>query len=86
MAKQKQNEPKADRPKGHAERLQFNKLIAKNPNYFGNFPEVKLKPVFPLFKDTTFEELTCVGYNPDLGVLKGGHLRAQNPGCKHFSE
>ena len=70
MAKPQQNEPKAGRPKGHAERLQFNKLIAKNPNYFGNFPEAKLKPVFPLSNDTTFEELTCVGYNPDLGALE----------------
>jgi len=57
-------------PKGHAERLQFPKLIAKNPNYFGNFPEVKLPPVLQLSNDTVFEELTCVGYNPDRGLLE----------------
>src|SRR5215469_15740839 len=70
MAKPQDNQPEIALPKGHAERLQFNQLIAKNPNYFGNFPEVKLPPVFPLSNDTTFEQLTCVGYNPDLGVLE----------------
>jgi hypothetical protein len=68
MAKPKN--PAAVLPKGHAERLQFPKLIAKNPNYFGTFPEVKLPPIFPLSNDTTFEELTCVGYNPDQGILE----------------
>jgi hypothetical protein len=66
----KPNNPAAVFPKGHAERLQFPKLIAKNPNYFGTFPEVKLPPVFHLSNDTTFEELTCVGYNPDQGILE----------------
>lgn len=62
--------PSAELPKGHAERLQFPKLIAKNPNYFGNFPGTKFPPVFPLSNDIAFEELTCVGYNPDQGVLE----------------
>src|SRR6266404_6057955 len=66
----KQNHPTAALPKGHAERLQFPKLIAKNPNYFGTFPEFKLPAVFPLSNDTNYEELTCVGYNPDQGVLE----------------
>lgn len=57
-------------PKGHAERLQFPKLIATNPNYFGTFKESQFQPVFPLFNDTTFEEVTCAGYNPDLKVLE----------------
>jgi hypothetical protein len=70
MAKTQPNPANPDQPKGHTERLQFNHLIAKNPNYFGNFPEVKLPPVFPLSNDITFEELTCVGYNPELGVLE----------------
>lgn len=70
MANTKQDQGSVGLPKGHTERLQFKQLIAKNPNYFGNFPEIKLPPVFPLANDTTFEELTCVGYNPDLGVLE----------------
>jgi hypothetical protein len=60
----------AELPKGHAERLQFPKLIAKNPNYFGNFTSSQFKPVFPLINDTTFEELTCVAYNPDRKTLE----------------
>src|SRR5258708_35837850 len=83
MAKVKK--PSAQLPKGQAERLQFPKLIAKNPNYFGNFPGTKLPPVFPLSNDIAFEELTCVGYNPDRGVLEAvvqlktgpGYLRGQ---------
>ena len=70
MVNTKQDQSSADLPKGHTERLQFSQLIAKNPNYFGNFPEIKLPPVFPLSNDTTYEELTCVGYNPDLGMLE----------------
>jgi hypothetical protein len=70
MANAPKNPAPVGQPKGHAERLQFNQLIAKNPNYFGNFPEISLPPVFPLSGDTTFEELTCVGYNPELGVLE----------------
>jgi hypothetical protein len=70
MPKSQQNPPSADQPKGHAERLQFHQLIAKNPNYFGTFPQIQLPPVFPLSQDTTFEQLTCLGYNPDLGLLE----------------
>lgn len=66
----KSNNPNAALPKGHAERLQFPKLIAKNPNYFGNFPEFKLPPVFELSNDTAFEEVSCVGYNPSQGILE----------------
>lgn len=66
----KSTNPSAVLPKGHAERLQFHKLIAKNPNYFGNLPELKFPPVFELLNDTVFEELTCVGYNPDRGILE----------------
>jgi hypothetical protein len=60
----------AGAPKGHAERLQYFKLIAKNPNYFGNFPGTTFQPTFPLSGDTTYEELTCVGYNPDRKLLE----------------
>jgi hypothetical protein len=66
----KSDNPAAVLPKHHAERLQFPTLIAKNPNYFGNFPELKLQPVLELSNDTTFEELTCVGYNPERGILE----------------
>lgn len=47
-------------------------LIA-NPNYFGNLSELKLpglpKAVLKKIGDTSFEELTCLGYNPDTEIL-----------------
>src|SRR3979409_1248000 len=59
----------AELPTGHAERLQFSKLIAQNPNYFGNFTGSEFQPVFPLANDTVYEELTCVAENPDKKLL-----------------
>ncbi len=47
------------------ERTFFLNMLAKNPNYFGNIPGSKLKPVFKFNKKVIYEELTCVGYNPD---------------------
>jgi len=47
-------------------------LIA-NPNYFGNLTDLKLsgipKAVLKKVGDTGFEELTCLGYNPDTEIL-----------------
>jgi len=47
------------------ERTGFNFMLAQNPNYFGNIPGSKLKPILKLIGKTTYEQLTCVGYNPD---------------------
>lgn len=47
------------------ERTHFNYMLAKNANYFGNIPDSKLKPNFKLINETSYEQLTCVGYNPD---------------------
>ncbi|MGA3130339.1 MAG: hypothetical protein ABSD59_06035 [Terracidiphilus sp.] len=70
MANPNPDEGSVGQTKRYAERLQFSQLIAENPNRFGNFAEIKLPPVDPLSNDTTFEELTYVGYNPDLEVLE----------------
>jgi hypothetical protein len=47
-------------------------LIA-NPNYFGNLTDLKLpnipKAVLKKVGDTSFEELSCLGYNPDTEIL-----------------
>jgi hypothetical protein len=48
-----------------AERTHFHHMLAKNLNYFGNIPESDFEPNFKLISDTRYEELTCVGYNPD---------------------
>ena len=47
------------------ERTHFQFMLAKNPNYFGNIPGSTLQPNFKLVTDTGYEQLTCVGYNPD---------------------
>lgn len=47
------------------ERTDFHCMLAKNPNYFGNIPGSKFKVVYKLIKKISYEELTCVGYNPD---------------------
>jgi hypothetical protein len=52
------------------ERSHFNFMLAKNPNYFGNIPGSKLKPDFKLITNTSYEQLTCVGYNPDTGNME----------------
>jgi hypothetical protein len=67
MAKQT---PAAVNLKNFNERVGFHKLIAKNPNYFGNFSGTEFKPVLALSNDTFYEELTCVAFNPDLNQLE----------------
>ncbi len=52
------------------ERIQFKSLLLQNPNYFGNFSESKYKPVKKIANNTTYEELTCVGFNPDLQIVE----------------
>ncbi len=70
MAITKQDENSVDQTKRYADRLLFSQLIAENRNHFGNFAEIKFAPVDSHTNDTAFEELTHVGYNPDLGVLE----------------
>ncbi|MCB2127931.1 MAG: hypothetical protein KDE03_02345 [Rhodobacteraceae bacterium] len=47
--------------------------LITNPNYFGNLTDLKLagipKAVLKKVGDTSFEQLTCIGYNPDTEIL-----------------
>lgn len=47
--------------------------LLTNPNYFGNLADLDLPDlpaaVIKKVGDTTFEELTCLGYNPDTEIL-----------------
>ena len=52
------------------ERTKFNALILANPNYFGTLKGSALKPVKAIAGNTSYEELKCVGYNPDFNLLK----------------
>ena len=47
------------------ERTHFHFLIATNPNYFGNIPGSTIKPVKQFILDTSYEQITCLGYNPE---------------------
>ncbi len=47
--------------------------LLQNPNYFGNLSQLKIEglqqSVLKKIQDDGFEELTCIGYNPDSSIL-----------------
>ena len=51
-------------------RKELNKLLAVNPNYFGNLVDTPFAPKLEIVQDTVFEEVTCLGFNPDTDVLE----------------
>ena len=52
-------------------RKNFLSLLLANPNYFGNVAGSPIAPVQALQSNTTYEELKCVGFNPELSRLEG---------------
>src|SRR6516225_7594991 len=52
------------------ERISFKSLLATNVNYFGNLAGVGSTPVIKIISDTTYEQLTCIGFNPDNDFLE----------------
>lgn len=52
------------------ERIEFKKLLAINPNYFGNLESSEFQPVNKIVGNKTYEEVTCVGFNPALNLLE----------------
>ncbi len=51
-------------------RPHFRKLILANPNYFGNVKDSPFPKVLDIQFDTTYEEIGCVGFNPQLNFLE----------------
>ena len=51
-------------------RGRFKTLLTQNLNYFGNLEGVDLEPATKIVANVTYEQLTCVGYNPEKGVLE----------------
>ncbi|MCJ1400389.1 hypothetical protein MMC11_003594 [Xylographa trunciseda] len=51
-------------------RLHFRKLIAVNPNYFGNLPSSDLEPIEVIKNNTSYEALTCIGLNQASSQLE----------------
>lgn len=45
-------------------------LIAQNPNYFGNLPDLGIAPEVEIVGDTIYEQASCLAYNPDVEVLE----------------
>ena len=60
----------ANKRKLDAERSNFKRLLAENPNYFGNLEKSAFKPVKKIAANTQYEELTCVGFNPQTNYLE----------------
>ncbi len=52
------------------ERVQFKQLVALNPNYFGNLLDSPLKVVKKMVGNTTYEQVSCLGFNPHLNLLE----------------
>lgn len=54
-------------------RRNFKLHLIQNPNFFGNLSDLKIEdmpePVEKIICNTYFEELTCLGYNPDTEIL-----------------
>ncbi len=47
------------------ERAHFKALVLKNPNYFGNMPELGFPSIKALSQSRAYEELTCIGLHPE---------------------
>ena len=52
------------------QRSQLHLLLAENPNYFGNISNSGFQPNVEIIQDTYFEQVSCVGLNPDTDVLE----------------
>lgn len=52
------------------ERMNFLSLVAGNANYFGNIPGSKLKAKLAMKQIVAYEELNCIGYNPDTRMME----------------
>ena len=51
-------------------RKELHTLLAVNPNHFGNLVDTPFEPQLEIIGDTDFEQVTCVGFNPDTDVLE----------------
>lgn len=51
------------------ERAQFRALMLVNPNYFGNLKESPFPPVVAIQGNTIYEEIGCVGFQPQFNRL-----------------
>ncbi|WP_346294139.1 hypothetical protein [Sphaerothrix gracilis] len=60
-----------DRPaEVERERRQFRALLLNNPNYFGNVKTSPFQPVTNIQLNTRYEEIGCVGFQPQFNRLE----------------
>lgn len=52
------------------ERAQLRSLLLTNPNYFGNVAGSPFQPVLKIARSTFYEEIGCVGLEPQLSLLE----------------
>jgi hypothetical protein len=52
-----------------AERVKFRALVLANPNYFGNIKVSPFPPVLDIQLNRTYEEIGCVGFQPQFNRL-----------------
>lgn len=64
------NPAEVEFPDIEPERGSFRQLILENPNYFGTYPELPYEQEVEKAGDTTYEELTCIGYEPGVERLE----------------
>jgi hypothetical protein len=69
--------PKKEKPSDPArarafdkERAQFKALLLSNPNYFGNLKDSEFKAQLNIQFNTFYEEIGCVGYQPQANRLE----------------
>lgn len=74
----KKEPSEAGAPRYARERREFHNLLIANPNYFGNLEKSGFKPVLKLNQDTTYEQATCVAFNPLLNLLEA-HVQIRLP-------
>jgi hypothetical protein len=61
---------KSEITKVEPEREQFKTFLLSNPNYFGNLANSPYQAVKQILGNTTYEELTCISFNPNLNTLE----------------
>ena len=59
-----------DRDRVKEARAQFKSLLLANPNYFGTLGDLGPKPELVINGDTAYEEIGCIGYEPELKRLE----------------
>jgi len=50
-------------------RLRLRALLLSNPNHFGSLPSTSFSAVLDIQQDTTYESISCVGYDTQLEQL-----------------